>query len=265
MKPLNNTLPSRKKTNYFLFIIFAISISIFIFKNTPIVEFVQGEMQRAIGKQKSFLYSLGRDDTDTEIKKLKKENMDLNTRLAEYEKISQDNIALRSQFESSGIESQALAHGKILGFTGDSALPETLVINIGLNDKIQNGMAVVVEKYLIGKISAVSLNFSVVTTVLSPKFKTLAKVSLSGANGILLGNRDFMILDRVLITEKLENNGLVVTRGEINQNGIGIYPDLVIGKISAISKNDAAPFQGAQVSPIVDFSKLKNVFVIVSM
>lgn len=260
-----NTSKTRKNINYPIVILAALSVVMFIFRKSPIVEFVQGEMQMVFMSQKSFFYSLGRSSESEQIAKIKEENLELYKKIADVDKLKQDNVALRSQFETNGIVSTALTSAKILGFTGDSSLPETLIINAGSNEKVKKGMAVVIQNYLIGKVTDVSINHSQVTTVLSPNFKTLAKVSASGANGILFGNKDFMILDRVVITEKLEKGGLVVTRGEVNSDGIGIYPDLIIGKMTAISKNEAAPFQGAQVSPIIDFSKLRNVFVIVSM
>lgn len=222
-------------------------------------------MQQFVSYQKTLIYSLGKKNDKSEISKLKKQINELNSRVADYELLKRDNDALRSQFESSGEESQALVGASILGFTGDNNFPDTLVINVGEKENIRMGMAVVFQKYLVGKISKVSKNFSVVETVLNPRFKTLAKVPSKNANGIIVGTREFMLLDKVVITDEIEKDANVVTRGEVSSSGIGIYPDIIIGKITNVSKNEAAPFQSARVEPVIDFSRLTKVFVVESM
>lgn len=256
---------SKKNIVYTVLVFLAVSAVLFMLKNSPFVEFIQGEMQKGVAYHKAIVYSFGKEDEISTVSKLQKELQSLNEKVVDYELIKRDNIALRSQFETSGESTFALTHARILGFTGDNNLPETLVVNVGLQDGVKVGMAVIFEKYLVGKISKTSLNYSVVTTVLNPKFQTLAKIPATNANGIIFGSREFMLLDRVVITDKLEDGGNVVTRGEVDEKGIGIYPDLIIGKISSISKNETAPFQSAQVTPIINFSKLTSVFVVVEM
>ena len=185
--------------------------------------------------------------------------------MVDYELIKKDNEALKSQFEISGNVTQSLSIGKILGFTGDNNLPQTLVIGLGEKDGIEKGMSVISQKYLVGKISAVSSNFSVVETVLNSNFQALVKIPETNSNGILKGSRDFMLLDKVVITDKLHEGVNVVTRGEVKGSGVGIFPDLIVGKITSVSKNETAPFQTAQIAPIIDLSRLTNVYVIVSL
>lgn len=254
----------RKKISLFLLSLLSISGAFYFFRESEFVKNIQGQLQRTISHNKSVIYSLGKNE-NKKISELETEVAELNQKIVDYELVLRDNEALRSQFENSGEQTFALSNAKILGFTGDNNLPDTLVINVGEKEGIKNGMAVIFKNYLIGEISKVSKNFSVVTTVLNPDFQTLAKVPSTNANGIIFGSRDFMLLDRVVITDKLEDNTNIVTRGEANTEGIGIFPDLIIGKITSISKNESSPFQSAQVSPVIDFSRLTNVFVIVSL
>jgi len=58
---------------------------------------------------------------------------------------------------------------------------------------------------------------------------------------------------------------VILTKGEVGSDGIGVVPDLIIGKITSISKNETSPFQSAEVMPVIDFSKLTNVFIIAQM
>jgi rod shape-determining protein MreC len=144
-------------------------------------------------------------------------------------------------------------------------MPSEFIVNAGKKDGIKKGMTVIYEKYLIGKIDSVGQNYSVVTTPISPKFRVLAKFPDTNANGLIVGRSDFMLFDGVVITDTLKNNGVILTKGEVGSDGIGVVPDLIIGKITSISKNETSPFQSAEVMPVIDFSKLTNVFIIAQM
>ena len=71
-----------------------------------------------------------------------------------------------------------------------------------------------------------------------------------------------MILDNVLLTENLKNGDLVLTKGDVNLNGEGFLPGLIVGKIISVEKSPSALFQKAQVEGLVDVTKLSTVFVI---
>lgn len=70
-----------------------------------------------------------------------------------------------------------------------------------------------------------------------------------------------MILDNVLLSETLKVGDVVLTNGDIDQNGKGLPPDLIVGKITSVDKNPSALFQKADVVSFVDFSKLSTLFV----
>ena len=211
------------------------------------------------------LYSLGKTERNKEILELTKKNQELTQQLVNYQIIKNDNNALKSQFDISADTTQNLVAAKIIGFQGESNLPSEFIINAGAKDKIKKGMTVIFQKYLIGKVDSVGDSYSVVTTPISPKFRVLAKLPDTNANGLLLGRSDFMLFDGVVITDTLKKGGIIVTKGEVNSNGIGIVPDMIIGKITSISKNETSPFQSAEVMPIIDYSKLIDVFVISQM
>lgn len=257
---------SKQKTIYSLIIFLCLSGLIYFFRNLPPIIFIEGQMQSVFSFPRSYIYGLSKkDDSMDAILKMQKEIISLNRKVTDYELLIRENEALKSQFENSGNISQSLLTAKILGFTGSNKLPETLVINVGQKNGIKKGMAVIFQKNLIGKISVVSQNFSVVDTVLNLNFQALAKLPATNANGILGGKKDFMLFDRIMITDTLQKNADVVTKGEVNDAGIGIFPDLIIGKITSISKKETSPFQSAEVLPIIDLSRLTDVFVIVSL
>jgi len=254
-----------RKTLLIIAIFLAISLGIFFYKDFGILKIFQGGVQTVFSSPRALLYSIRGDSRQQELLKLLKRNEELTSRMADYELLKRENEALRSQFEVSQDYSQSLLNAKIVGFLGQRNMPTAFVINAGDNQGIQKGMNVISNKYLVGKIEEVSENYSVVYTIINDKFQTLAKLPETNANGIIVGQQDFMIFERVVITDTLKEGGIVVTKGEVGQNGIGILPDIVIGTIKSISKNESQPFQSAEVAPILDFSKLTNVFVIMSL
>jgi len=72
-------------------------------------------------------------------------------------------------------------------------------------------------------------------------------------------------LDKVVITDELEKGHLIVSKGEVEKNGIGIPPDLIIGKIKSVNKSDNKPFQNAEIESLINYSQLEVVFVLIEL
>jgi rod shape-determining protein MreC len=233
-------------------------VSLFIFSesNTPPVLFISGLTQLVFHSGRSVVVHLkngGANPFNTSVQSLQ-ESVDV-------ENLKKDNAALRSQFQEESIRSSTLLPAKILGFIGPSHTPRIIVIDQGISDGVKTGMAVVFKNILVGKISAVSQHTSEIQTITAPDFSTLAKTLQDNSLGIVHGEDDFLTLDQVVITDSLKNDELIVTRGEIKRLDIGIPEGLVVGKIDSISKVESRPFQSAKLSPLLDYSKLYEVFV----
>ena len=72
---------------------------------------------------------------------------------------------------------------------------------------------------------------------------------------------DFILLERVSVTDPLSKDSLVITAGDLNSDSVGIPPGFVIGKTDSINKSPSLPFQTAKIISKVDFSALETVFV----
>lgn len=263
---MNQNFRNQKKSILFTVIFLGfVSILTIVYKKSPPVLFMEGVVQNIFSLPKSILYAIGKNDYDKKITILTKRNLELEAKMTDYNILKQDNDALKSQFVTSGETTQSLVAAKIIGFQGSSKIPSQFIINAGSAQKIEEGMSVIFGKYLVGKVVVVSQNYSVVTTPFSDKFKVLAKLPETNANGILLGRSDFMLFDGVVITDTLKKDGVIVTKGEVDSRGIGVVPDLIIGKITSISKNETSPFQSAEVMPLIDYPKLIDVFIISKM
>lgn len=190
------------------------------------------------------------------------ENKKLSEQLAKMDSLKRDNDALRSQFQETTQLSTDLLPAKVIGFTGALNNPTTLILNQGENNHVRSGMAVIVGANLVGKIGKTTHWSSELILPVSKKFSTLGVTSEHNSPGIIKGEEDFILFENVVITDFISKNEMVVTKGEKGLNGLGIPPDLIIGKIVLVNKSETQPFQSAQVKSLVDFKKLTIVFII---
>jgi len=199
---------------------------------------------------------------DARIKKLKDENLVLLSRVSTFEKLKAENQALSDQFQISYPQSLQLLKADIIGapsFIPGVSAPNIFIINKGLKDNLEVGMAVVVKDNLVGVISKTSANLSEVVVINSSLSSFTAKTQ-NGAAGIVKGGNT-LTLDNILLSENIVKGELVLTKGDLNSNGIGIPPDLIVGKITSVEKKPSDLFQKAKIESFVNFINLSTVFV----
>lgn len=194
------------------------------------------------------------------------ENAKLTKLLVDQKKLLAENQAFRDQFQTNRPDNKLLIPTSVIGapgfFPGVSS-PEMLIVDGGSKDGIQKGQAVIVEDNLIGTISRVSESLSVVElfTQNAPLFT--AKTLETGAVGVVkAGDTGGLSLTNVLLSQQLKRGDVVVTKGDIDEDGIGIPPDLVVGQIVAVDKKASSLFQTAKLKSLVDVSAVTFVFIV---
>jgi rod shape-determining protein MreC len=200
--------------------------------------------------------------SDSRIKKLQDKNLELLSQVSAFEKLKKDNAALSDQFQTSYPKSAWLLKADIVGapsFVPGLSVPNIFILNKGTGNGVQKGCAVIVKNNLVGVISQVSANLSKAETVNNSSFSFTAKTQ-NGVVGVLKGGNT-LTLDNILLSENVKAGELVLTKGDLNGNGIGIIPDLVVGKITSVERNPSDLFQKARVESFVNFTNLDSVFV----
>ena len=136
---------------------------------------------------------------------------------------------------------------------------ESIIINCGTKQGLKEGLAIVSQGFLVGKIIQTGNSSSVALLVRAANFTTDAKVANSGAEGVLKGSYGLgIILDQIPQEIKLEKGWMVSTAG-IDQR---IPKNLPIGEIGeSIGGSTELLKQMTVISPI-DFKNLENVFVV---
>lgn len=201
------------------------------------------------------------------IKKLKEENQQLIKQLVDKKKIENDNQALRDQFAMTAVSAKKLLPATIIGMrsiAGGTDQPTQLSLDKGSRDGLEKGDVVVYKDMLIGRIERVSPHMSVVTTVTSKLFVIPARTVKTGALGIAKGQDQDVFFDNVLLSEKLETQDILVTKGDIDPSGKGYPPGLIIGKLIAVHKEQSALFQSAEVRGLMNVKRLSTVFILVN-
>ena len=136
-----------------------------------------------------------------------------------------------------------------------------VIINRGSNDGIRRGMPVVTNQGLVGRVDAVIGGASRVQLITDPSSLVNVYVQNSGADAALKGS-----ISGELSLEMLSQDANVQAGDVVLTSGLGgEYPaDLLIGQVSNVRKQESELFQQASVQPVVDFSKLEIVLVIVN-
>ena len=136
-----------------------------------------------------------------------------------------------------------------------------VIINRGSDDGIRRGMPVVTNQGLVGRVDAVIGGASRVQLITDPSSLVNVYIQNSGADAALKGS-----VSGELSLEMLSQDANVQTGDVVLTSGLGgEYPaDLLIGQVSNVRKQESELFQQASVQPVVDFSKLEIVLVIVN-
>ena len=141
---------------------------------------------------------------------------------------------------------------------------EKIRIDKGEKDGVKKGMIVVAENILVGRVVEISEESSLLETPFTPKVSLPVVVKRAGgkgiqARGILRPVGGSLILSEVLQSEDIQKGDLVVSGGDEN------WPaDLLIGQISDVLPKSAEVYQKARVKPLLEYDKLRIVFVVIS-
>ncbi len=260
MKRKESFLPAFLITAFLCILLLVLSLSGNLKFITSLLEKRTSQIQ---GITLSIFRNLPFMSENSKLKKLEDDNLTLLNKIVDQEKLTKENAALSDQFESSYPGSSQLLEAKIIGAPGfipGVSAPTNFILNKGLKDNIKVGQAVVYKNNLIGAIVKVSENLSQVNLINNSSSSFTAKTE-NGAQGIVNGMGSSLTLENVLLSDNIRITELVLTKGDINSQGVGIPPDLVVGKILSVEKNASDLFQKAKIESFVDFTKLSTVFV----
>jgi rod shape-determining protein MreC len=201
------------------------------------------------------------------IKGVQKENESLKTQLSEAkanliisEQLEAENKSLRNML---GFRSRYMA-GRILPaeIIGRSASNwfEVIEINRGIGDNVLPDTAVINEEGLVGRVFEVSQFTAKVLLITDPTSAVSIVDANTGEMAIATGNSIGPLSIKYMpATADIKTGDKIYTSGMSD-----IFPKgIILGHVTSVSKKDHDIFQKIEVKPIVSFSKLDKLFVVV--
>lgn len=200
-----------------------------------------------------------------ELDELRRENGALRAEQTAYSEILAENVRLRSLagFRQGYIQYTLLGATVIAREYG--AWTHTAIIDRGSDSGLTKYMPVIVPEGLVGFVSEVYSNSARVQLITDPRTSVGAivqrpssrVVSIVQGDGNQPGTMSFVNLSR---EADILKDDTLVTSGYG-----GVYPrGLLIGHVSEVTDDPSTPVREARVVPAADFSRLEEVFVIVS-
>jgi rod shape-determining protein MreC len=142
-----------------------------------------------------------------------------------------------------------------------SPFAKYVIINRGSDDGLRRGMPVVTAQGLVGRITAITANAGRVQLITDPASSVNVVLEGSGAQAVLNGSlTGELTLDMIPQSAEIQVGDLVLTSGL----GGNYPPDLLVGQVTSVRSKETDLFQSAAVQPIVDFSRLEILLVIVN-
>ncbi len=206
-----------------------------------------------------------KDQLEAENEKLQQQVNDLNKKLVNYYSYQQENAQLRKflELKNNNPDFKPVA-AAVVGRD-----PNDLFGQFTLDQGSQNGVKkndpVVTEAGVVGWVSAVSPNYSRVTTILSPETKVSAADKINRETGIIgsdiqTADQNTLKLQYLSAETKVKAGDLVVT------SGIGgVYPrNLIVGTVKSVKHSQYDVSLYAEVQPAVSVKDVHDVMVITS-
>jgi rod shape-determining protein MreC len=199
---------------------------------------------------------------------LVRENRELTNKIAELRsqlvllnEAQHENEDLRRQLEfKSAVPNYQLIAAEVIGRDPSNYL-QYLIIDRGLDDGIRQGMPVLTDAGLVGRIARVSQGSSQVMLLTDSQSSVGAYVQRSRATGVVQGQLGPDLAMRYILQEETIVVGDVVLTSGLG----GAFPKrLVIGQVVETHQTDVDMHQEAIVAPAVNLSELESVLVLLN-
>ncbi len=143
---------------------------------------------------------------------------------------------------------------------------QRVIVAVGKADGVAVHDPVVTDEGLVGQVTKVADHLSQVTLLTDPSSAVSALDPRTGATGIVQLNDtgSAIIMDQVSKADNVFAGDSLVTAGW-KANGLSsIYPrGLPIGTVSSVNQTDIDPYKEIVAKPLVDFSSLESVLVLI--
>ena len=210
-------------------------------------------------------FFLNFSEVKSQNKELVDENEDLKNKLAEYSDLKEENERFREMLNFAEERDNYNYIGcDIISYSGGS-FNDGYVVNKGTNDNVAKGMVVTTNKGLVGQVTSVGTNWSIVQTLTNENIAVSVMVeSTRDATGYIAGykedsqNRNLAKVYDLPMDSEVKEGDVILT------SGVGmVYPkEIRIGEVIKVEEDKVKVMKSAIVKPYVDFNKLEDLFIV---
>jgi len=170
-----------------------------------------------------------------------------------------ENLRLRQLLELKSQLPYTFTAGRVVN-KNLSLLRNTLTLDVGLADGIQERMPVVSSGGLVGVVTSVTKHYSIVNILINTDFRVSAKIERSRVDGIIAWDGRIFTLKNIPRMRDVKIGDVIITSEYGN-----IFPSNIrIGIVSDVHEQESSLFKSITMTPSVDFVKVEEVFVIIS-
>lgn len=209
---------------------------------------------------------------------------DLDELRAENEELKRLLESLQNQAQMSSQDKQELAHLREL-YNVDKKYSEypkeaariiaresngwynTFTVDKGTKNGIKVGMNVIAGNGLVGIVTEVRKNTSIIRAVIDDNSNISGMFSSSGDTCIVSGNMNLMKLERCINLSQISLNAGVINSEEVVTSHISdqFLPGILIGYVTEVHVDSSNMTMKGTLIPAVDFEHLKNVLIITKL
>ena len=168
-----------------------------------------------------------------------------------------ENLRLRQMI---GLKEQSqydLIGAKVVG-KDLTLLRNTITLDKGKSDGVQEHMPVVNEAGLVGVVVAADKHYSVVNIIMNVDFRASVKVQRTRVDGILAWDGRALVLKNVAKTLDVKTGDAVIT----SEYSSTYPPGIRVGIVGEVKEQAGTLFKTIVIVPGVDFVKLEEIFVV---
>ncbi len=269
---------NKKLITLLISLVFFMSILLFTFKNIGIASGSQqlandvtAVVGRFFSKPANALNAVISDvnnlqDTFEENKKLKKELDKLAETQAELATIKKENDELKIELDlQSTVTDYEVISGSVIARNPDRWVDQ-MIIDRGSSDGLTNGMSIMSNNGLVGRVSEVSPTSSKVTLLTADKetaILTSAEIineadTIFGVINAYDSDKKQLVMEQIISTDSIEIGSEIVTSGLG-----GVVPrGLLVGVVSEVTLDRHGLGQRVYIEPAADFENIRFVTII---
>lgn len=201
--------------------------------------------------------------TRSKIKSLEDENAALRTKVLNEKSLTTQIDQLKSTLDLAGTAGYKVVAAKVISQGSSASFTQTILIDVGANERLRRDMTVICGEGLVGVVKAVYPTTALVMLASDPAFRIGVRIAGSQEIGLLAGQGTDTAVLQLLETQSVIKNGdVLLARG--SQGNKPFVPGVPVGKVIRVADPSGSITQNAEVKYYARLSALGVVAVVVA-